>query len=55
MHHIKDIILTVIPGLAGYLTALEVSNSILGLVIGSLTAIWLMIRIAIAWKEYKPK
>lgn len=55
MHHIKDIIITILPSLGGLQVALEASDIILKALAGGLTVIWLVIRIAIAYKEYKKK
>ena len=55
MHHIKETIITVLPGMGGLIAALETSNVLLKIIVGLLTIGWLVIRIGIAWKEYKSK
>jgi len=55
MHHLKDIVITVLPGMGGLYAALETSNIGLKVLAGGLTVIWLLFRIGIAYKEYKSK
>jgi len=55
MHHLKDIVITVLPGMGGLYAALETSNIFLKVIAGGLTVIWLLFRIGIAYKEFNPK
>jgi len=55
MHHLKDIVITVLPGMGGLYAALETSNIFLKVIAGGLTVIWLLFRIGIAYKEYNTK
>lgn len=55
MHHFKDTIITILPGMGGLYAALETSNILLKVIVGALTAIWVLLRIGIAYKEYTSK
>lgn len=53
IHHLKETLITFLPSAGWFLAALETSNILLKVIAGLLTIGWLIIRIAIAWKEYK--
>jgi hypothetical protein len=53
IHHLKETILTVLPSLGGLYAALEATNVGIKILVGGLTVVYLCIRIAIAWKDYK--
>ncbi len=53
IEHIKESLITFVPSAGWFITALETSNIVLKVIAGLLTIGWLMIRIAIAWKDYK--
>lgn len=55
IHQIKETAITIIPGLGGALAALEATNVLIKIVVGTLTGVYILIRIGIAWKEFKSK
>lgn len=53
--HFSDLLITLVPSGGWFMLALETSNILLKIIGGLLFAIWLLIRIGIALKEYKKK
>lgn len=55
MYHIKELAITYVPSGAGIGIWLGNINSTIGIIAGLGGLVYLGIRIAIAWKEYKSK
>lgn len=53
MHHFRDIIATIIPSISGIYTSLQLTNTLLQILVGLLTTVWLGYRVVLIRREYK--